>query len=149
MTAPTPPEGKFVTSDEAMARFEGEFPSGRVTWLKWRIFDVENALMGMVPSLRKPLADIQAESEAAEDEGRLDRVASLVIDKVLQLYRNPAGVYQHSRTIDDTTESQSYFRGGSGAAIGFTEDELAQVRLRRRRRPKIGSIPIDPWRITC
>ena len=48
-----PPEGKFVTSDDVVARFEGEFPSGRVAWAKWRIFDVENALMGLVPSDRK------------------------------------------------------------------------------------------------
>lgn len=147
MTAPTPPEGKFVTADEAAARYEDDFPSERLPWLKWRIFDVENALMGRVPSLRKPLVDIIAESDEVGDSGRVDRVRSLVIDKVLYSYRNPTGVYQHSQTIDDVTESRTYYRGGSKPA--FSEEELNDVRLRRRNRPKLGSIPIEPWRLTC
>lgn len=150
MTTPTPPEGKFVTVDEAEARYEGDFPSERRPWLMWRLFDVENALMGLVPSLRKPLVDIIADSTAAGDPGRVDRVKSLVADKALQMYRNPFGgsLAQHMQMVDDVQESRT-FRGTSTAAIMFSEDELNQVRLRSRRRSKLGSIPIDPWRITC
>ncbi|MCV7434818.1 hypothetical protein [Mycolicibacterium bacteremicum] len=150
MTTPTPPEGKFVTVDEAEARYEGDFPSGRRQWLMWRLFDVENALMGLVPSLRKPLDDIIADSIAAGDPGRVDRVKSLVIDKALQMYRNPFGgaLAQQMQMVDDVQESRT-FRGSTSAAIAFDEGELNQVRLRTRRRSKLGSIPIDPWRITC
>ncbi|QIG58386.1 head-to-tail adaptor [Mycobacterium phage Cornie] len=147
MTTPVP-QGKFVTTGEAVARFEGDFPTNRVDWLAWRIFDVENALMGLVPSLRKQVESIFEDSVAAGDEGRLDRVRSLVVDKVLSIYRNPGGVYQQSQTVDDVVESRSYYRNASTATISFTDDELAQVRLRGRRRPKLGSIPVDPWRIT-
>lgn len=143
MTTPVPPEGKFVTVDEAIARYEGDFPSERMDWLQWRIFDVENALMGLVPSLQKPVEDIESES----DQGRLNRVQSLVIEKVLGFYRNPTGVQQYTVTVDDVTESRSYSRGTS-AGIMFSEDELNSVRLRKRR-PKIGSIDVEPWRLTC
>lgn len=147
MTTPEPPEGKFVTVDEAEARYEDVFPSERRQWLMWRIFDTENALMGLVPSLRKPLVDIIADSTAAGDPGRVDRVKSLVIEKALGMFRNPTGVQQYTQTVDDVTESRSFYKGS--VAIGFTEDELNQVRLRTRKRSKLGSIPIDPWRITC
>lgn len=144
------PELKFTTIDEVMARFEGDFPVTRVTWLTWRLFDIENALMGLVPSLRKPLVDIEADSASAGDTTRLDRVKSLISDKVLQMYRNPFGgsLSQQTQVVDDVQESRTY-RGTSSAAIAFDDDELAQVRLRSRKRSKIGSIPIDPWRITC
>lgn len=142
MTTPVPPEGKFVSVDEAVARYEGDFPSDRMDWLRWRIFDVENALMGVVPSLRKSLEEIAAESDA----GRLDRVRSLIVDKVLGFYRNPTGVYQYTQTVNNVTESRSYSKPASAGM--FTEDELAPIRLRRPR-SKIGSIPVEPWRLTC
>ncbi|SDD58938.1 hypothetical protein SAMN04488581_2608 [Mycolicibacterium neoaurum] len=147
MTSPTPPEGKFVTASEVTARYEDDFPSDRLDWLKWRIFDVENALMGVVPSLRKDLQDIESESVSAGDPGRVDRVKSLVVEKVLGIFRNPTGVQQHTQTVDDVTESRSYYRGT--VSVGFSDSDLDQVRLKSRRRSKIGSIPIEPWRITC
>lgn len=149
MTTPLP-SLKFVTVDEAVARYEGVFPTDRTAWLTWRLFDVENALMGLVPSLRKPIDAIESDSEAAGDPGRLDRVKSLIVDKALQIYRNPFGgaVSQQMQMVDDVQESRT-FRGTSTAAIAFDDAELDQVRLRSRKRSKIGSIPIDPWRITC
>ncbi len=104
-----PTRGKFVSSDDAVARFEGTFPPGRVPWLKFRIFDVENALMGGdVPSLRKTLPDIIEASAAAGDPDRVERVKQLVVDKVLGLYRNPDGATQVSQTMEQDTTSRSY-----------------------------------------
>lgn len=148
MTTPLP-SLKFVTVDEAVARYEGVFPTDRTAWLTWRLFDVENALMGLVPSLRKPIDVIEADSEAAGDPGRLDRVKSLIVDKVLQLFRNPGNANQESQTVDDVTIARSFYRTSTTTGFAFSDDELAQVRLRSRKRSKIGSLPIDPWRITC
>ena len=54
--------GKLIDQEDVTNRFEGTFPDARLDWVKVRIVDVENALMGLVPSLRKPLADIAADS---------------------------------------------------------------------------------------
>jgi hypothetical protein len=149
MTAPTPPEGKFVTSDEVVARFEGAFPEDRVTWLKWRIFDVENQLMGQVKSLRKPIDQINADSVAVGDPDRLSRVEALVADKVLDIYRNPdPRMSQMSQTMEQDTVSRSYVRSAGGTAISFTDAELAGVKLRRKR-SRIGTLTVAPWRPPC
>jgi hypothetical protein len=143
---------KFVEQADVTSRFEGEFPDDRLGWVDVRILDVENALMGLVPSLRKPVADITADSAARGDPGRLDRVTTLVADKVLDLFRNPdPRVAQVSQTMEQDTVSRSYARDSAraGSVISFTEAELDSVRLRPKRRSKIGSIPVDPWRITC
>lgn len=149
MTAPQPPEGKFVDSDEVVARFEGTFPDNRVTWLKWRIGDVENQLMGLVPSLRKTLDEINADSAAVGDPGRLDRVKALVADKVLDIYRNPdPRMSQMSQTMEQDTVSRSYVRSNAGTTISFTDGELAGVKLRKKR-SRIGTIDVAPWRLPC
>jgi hypothetical protein len=142
MTAPTPADGKFVTSDAVMARFEGIFPSSRVTWLKWRIVDVENELLGEVPSLRT--IDLDSTDEAVKI--RIGRVRSLIIEKLLDLYRNPDGASTKSQAMDGFSESRSYQQGSSEGRgrIAFTEDELNRVRLPKRRRPKIGTYGVSP-----
>ncbi len=151
MTTPTPPEGKFVSSDDAVARFEGTFPPGRVPWLKFRIFDVENALMGDVPSLRKPLPDIIEASAAAGDPDRVERVKQLVVDKVLGLYRNPDGATQVSQTMEQDTTSRSYgfYQDPTRGRIAFTAQELDRVKLHRKRRRRITTMPVAPWGIGC
>lgn len=146
MSSPVPPEGKFVTADEAMARFEGTFPGNRVTWLKWRISDVENELMGQVKSLRKPLADITTDSAAAGDPGRPERVKTLVIDKVLDLFRRPDGAGSVRSDMDGFVETRAFAQVGGDGSVGvsFTESELARVRLSKARRPRAGTIAVAP-----
>lgn len=147
MTVPQPPEsGKFVTPDGVTARFEGTFPSNRLPWLKWRIFDVENELMGEVPSLRKSLEDITADSAAAGDPGRPDRVRTLIIEKVLDLYRNPSRKTSTTSGMDGFTETEGYsqHRNPDRPVIAFSEAELDRVRLPKRRRPKLGTYGVAP-----
>lgn len=142
MTAPAPPQTKFVTSDDVAARFEGQFPLDRSDWAEWRIFDVENALMGFVPSLRKSLELITAESAAAGDPGRVDRVKALVVDKVLDMFRNPnPRMSQMSQTMEQDTVSRSYVRANNGTAISFTPAELDGVKLRKKR-SRVGTIRV-------
>jgi hypothetical protein len=136
--------GKFAELDDVTSRFEGEFPSDREDWAELRITDAENALMGLVPSLRKTVDEIQADSVARGDLSRLDRVKSLVCDKVLQLYRNPDGSTTRLRTVDDVTESRSWFRNELGGMITFTDEELTGVRVYKRR-ARIGVIGVTPW----
>jgi hypothetical protein len=80
--------GKFVEEADVTDRYEGDFPSGRLTWLETRIDDVEADLILMVPSLGVPVDQI--------DPTRLQRVKALVADKILELYRNP----ERARTGD-------------------------------------------------
>jgi len=137
---------KFATQEDVTSRFEGTIPSGRLAWVDVRLDDVENALMGVIPELRKPLQDIQDRAEARDDAGYLNRVKTLVCDKVLQLFRNPSGAYQRSETIDDVTESWSVARQVSTAAITFTADELATVQVPDS---SAGSVRLVAWPEQC
>lgn len=118
---------KFAARADVVNRFEGPFPEGRLPWVDIRVTDVENALMGVVPELRRPLEEIQERAELRNDAGYLDRVKTLVADKVLQLYRNPSGFTQRSITVDDVVDSWSSSRPAGSAAITFSADELASV----------------------
>lgn len=118
---------KFADPADVTSRFEGTFPSDRLGWVDVRLEDVENALMGVVPELRRTVEDIQERAEARGDAGYLNRVKALVCDKVLQLFRNPTGAYQRSVTVDDVAESWSLSRQASSATISFSSDELASV----------------------
>lgn len=145
MTDPTP-DGKFATSSDVTSRFEGTFPSNRLEWVKIRILDVEGELMGKIPSLRKPIADIQADDEAAGDTDRLNRVKRVVCDKVLDLYRNPKGPQtQHSTTTPDVTVSNAWSPDPTRGRIQFTDDELDSARLRKQRQQKFMTIGTSPW----
>lgn len=120
---------KFADGNDVTSRFEGAFPSSRLGWVEVRLEDVENALMGVVPELRKPLDEIAERAEQRGDTTYLARVKALVCDKVLQLYRNPSGAYQRSVTVDDVAESWSLSRQATTAAISFSADELAAVQF--------------------
>ncbi|MDP7703184.1 MULTISPECIES: hypothetical protein [unclassified Mycobacterium] len=141
MTDPT--GGKFATQDDVTSRFEGDFPSNRLAWVVKRIIDVEDELMFQVPSLRKDAAAIDAESEAAGDPDRRQRVVRLVADKVLDLYRHPDGANQLTRTMPDITVSRTFGADPTRGRVQFTSDELDRVRLHTRR-TKFGTITIQP-----
>lgn len=159
MTTPTdaPGDGRFVTSDAVVARFAGDFPAGRVQWVKWRILDVENELMRLVPSLAT--IDVTADPtsndlEVAKVARRVHSVRTLVIDKVLQLFD-----LAKSKGGTSLTSEMDGFRttigfgqnrdGGNSLGVTFTEDELNRVRLARKRKPKFGSIRIHPSGLPC
>lgn len=136
---------KFAELEDVTSRFEGEFPSEREDWAETRLSDAENALMGLVPSLRKTVQSIAAESAVVGDPDRLDRVRTLVCDKVLQLYRNPDRANLKTRSIDDVSETRAWYTNPPGGSITFTEGELASVRLRKTR-SRVGTIRVAPWR---
>lgn len=135
---------KFADVVDVTSRYEGAIPDGRLAWVEVRIGDVENVLMGLVPSLRKPLDDIRHDSAAAGDPGRLERVVTLVCDKVLDLYRNPDGASTKSESMEAISVSRTYSRESTRGAISFTPAELDSVKLRKRR-SRIGTIGIEPW----
>lgn len=144
----TDDRGKFTSVQDVTGRFEGNFPSDRLPWVLLRIGDAESELMYQVPSLRKPIEQIAAESDAAGDEDRLNRVKGVVANKVLDLYRNPDGASQRSTTTPDITTSRGWY--GSDATRGkveFTNSELASCRLIKPRR-RFGSIMVAPGHIT-
>lgn len=136
-------DGKFATQNDVTSRFEGTFPSNRLGWVDLRISDVEGELMYQVPSLRKTSDEITADSIAAGDPGRLDRVTALVANKVLEIYRNPEGVTQLARTMPDITTSRSYAADPNRGKVAFTIAELDSVRLHTRRQ-RFGSITVEP-----
>lgn len=139
-----PVQGKFASTADVSARFEGAFPDSRVPWAITRIGDVESELMFQVPSLRKSIDDITAESAAAGDPDRLNRVKSLVANKVLDLYRNPDGASQRSTTTPDITTSRGWYASDpTRGRVQFTVDELNKVRLHTRRQ-KFGTIHVSP-----
>jgi hypothetical protein len=142
-------DGKFATRDDVTGRFEGTVPSSRLAWIDLRIGDVEGELMFQVPSLRKSVDEINADSAAAGDPDRLKRVTALVADKVLDLYRNPGGPRtQHSTTTPDVTVSNSWAVDSTRGRVQFTTAELDSVRLHTRRQ-RFGSIRVDPGLIAC
>lgn len=149
MTDPQAPvEGKFASLEDVTGRFEGTFPSGRSAWARLRIGDVEQELMYQVPSLRKDLPTITAESEAVGDPDRLDRVTRLVADKVLDMYRNPRGPQtQQSTVTPDITTTDSWSPDPTRGRVQFTPAELDSVRLLKPRQ-KFGSFMIVPGHVT-
>lgn len=157
MTAPAPGDGKFVTSDAVVARFVGDFPAGRVTWVKWRILDVENELIRLVPSIAA--LDLEADPNSSDaDEAKVGRrvhaVRTLVIDKVLQMYdlAKSKGGTSLTSEMDGfrTTIGFGQNRGDSkSTGVQFTEEELNRVRLPRKKRPQFGSIRVHPSGLPC
>jgi hypothetical protein len=147
MTSPT--QGKFASQSDVTGRFEGTFPSNRLSWVTLRIGDVESELMFQVPSLRKAVDEINADSAAAGDPDRINRVKTLVADKVLDLYRNPGGPRtQHSTTTPDVTVSNAWSPDPTRGRVQFTPPELDSVRLHTRRQ-RFGTIQVDPGIIAC
>lgn len=156
MTQPaSPADGKFVDSDAVVARFVGNFPADRVTWVKWRILDVENELMNQVPSLAT--IDVSADPNSDDPEvakvgRRVASVRTLVIDKVLELFNNPKGGTSVTSSMDGFSTTYGFGQnrdGKKGTGVRFTEEELNRVRLPRKRRPRFGSIRIHPSGLPC
>lgn len=147
MTAPT--QGKFASEADVTSRFEGTIPADRLPWVNVRIGDAESELMGKIPSLRKSIEDIAAESIAAGDADRLNRVKMLVADKVLDLYRNPERASQRSTTTPDITTSRAWYSTDpTRGRVQFSDAELDSVRLRKKRRSKFGTVGVAPWQPT-
>lgn len=150
MSSPTPPaDGQFVTSDDVVARFDGVFPSDRVTWVKWRILDAENELVRLVPSLQT--INVNADPDSSEGR-RVRSVRTLIVDKILDLHYNPRGSTSVTSGMDGFSTTYGYAQNrtsGRGAGIAFTEEDLNRVRLPKRRRPKIGTYGVAPWNVPC
>jgi len=142
--------GKFAEIDDVTGRYEGAFPDGYAGsggWIDLRIGDVESELMGQVPSLRKTLAEINADSAAVGDPDRINRVKTLVCEKILDLYRNPRGATSQSTTTPDIsiTNSYGYFQDRTRGKIAFSPGELDSVKLKKRR-SNFGTVHVAPWR---
>lgn|GEM_PF-6281440 len=142
--------GKFVEIDDIRGRYEGDFPTEYTKpdgWIDLRISDVESALMGQVPSLRKTVAEINVDSAAVGDPDRINRVKTLVCEKILDLHRNPLGASSRSIATPDitTTDSFGYFQDRTRGKIAFTSGELDSVKLRKNR-SNFGTISVAPWR---
>jgi hypothetical protein len=118
--------GKFVEPADVTDRYEGTFPTDRSTWLAKRIDDVEADLILMVPSL--DVTDVDQIAPA-----RLQKVRSLVADKVLELYRNPERARTRTETAGPYSDSTTFDSGRTGTRGYFTDDEVANVRLRTKR----------------
>ncbi len=125
--------GQFADFADVQAEFEGVMPSGREAWVTAKIDAVEARLIGLVPSL--------ATLVEAADPARFSRAKHLVVEKVLQLFRNPSGVTQQAAGPFST----AYSAGAASGAIIFTADELASIRLRTRR-ANLGMATVAPWR---
>jgi hypothetical protein len=120
--------GKFVQPADVTDRYEGDFPSGRTTWLTKRIDDVEADLILLVPSLNVDDVDQIGPT-------RLQKVKALVADKVLELYRNPERAKTRTQAAGPYNESTTYDTGnGKTPPKGyFTDAEVATLRLGRKR----------------
>lgn len=117
--------GKFVEPDDVTKRYEGTFPADRSDWLATRIDDVEADLILMVPSLAVDVDQI--------DPTRLQRAKALVADKVLELYRNPERARTRTETSGPYSDSTTFDSGRMGTKGYFTDDEVANLRLRKNR----------------
>lgn len=144
-----PAQGKFASATDVTDQYEGPFPAGRLPWVNVKIGVVERELMYQVPSLRKPVDQIDADSAAAGDPDRRERVKDVVCEKVLDLYRNPGGAKtQHSTTTPDVTVSNAWRPDASQGRVEFTAAQLDKVRLHTRRQ-RFGTIMVVPGHITC
>jgi hypothetical protein len=129
--------GKFVDNADVTGRYEGTFPSDRMTWLTTRIDDVEADLMLMVPSLN--VADVAQIAPA-----RLQRVKALVADKVLELYRNPERARSRTDTAGPYSDTTTFDSGRAATRAYFTDDEVRNIRLHAKR-SNLGVARVKPW----
>jgi hypothetical protein len=129
-------------SDVANRYVEGTLPSNLTVedgWVDLRIKDVENELMGLVPSLDGANPD-------QLEPSRLGRVVALVSDKVLDLYRNPQRAKQLTQAMGDMNIG-STLSNGFDAMIDFTDEELNRVRIRTQR-ARFGTAILTPWKVS-
>jgi hypothetical protein len=127
--------GKFAELGDVTARYEGDFPTDRDDWAVLRIDDVEADLILMVPSLDVPIDQISPT--------RLQRVKALVADKVLELFRNPERLTQHTTTFGPLSEAMSYQNSRVSPKGYFTDNEVSTIRLRSKR-SNLGVARIKP-----
>jgi hypothetical protein len=125
--------GTFAQFTDVQAEFEGVMPSSRETWVDAKIDAVESRLIGLVPSLSTLTVGI--------DPARFGRVKHLVVEKVLQLFRNPSGVTQQTAGPYST----AYGPATSSGSITFTPEELSTIR-QRNKKANLGVATIAPWR---
>lgn len=128
--------GRFAVWDDVVNRYEGELPDDREDWVDTRIDDVEADLVLMVPSLGLPLDQI--------DPTRLQRAKALVADKVLDLYRNPERSRTRTSTSGPYSDTVTSDNGKSAPKGYFTDDEVANVRLRSKR-SNLGVAKVKPF----
>jgi hypothetical protein len=125
--------GTFAQFTDVQAEFEGVMPSSKETWVDAKIDAVESRLIGLVPSLTS--------LTTVSDPARFSRVKHLVVEKVLQLYRNPSGVTQQTAGPFST----AYGPTSASGAITFTAEELSTIR-QRTKRANLGTVTAAPWR---
>jgi hypothetical protein len=125
--------GQFAQLTDVQAEYEGVIPASRQAWVEAKIGAVEARLVGLVPSLATFSED--------QDPARFERVKFLVTEKVLELYRNPAG----SRAVTVMGQSNSWDPAVSSGRIAFTPEELSTVRMRKRK-ANLGTAKVQPWR---
>lgn len=134
--------GVFAQISDVTDRYvEGTMPSNLTVdggWVDTRIDDVENELVGLVPSLDGVAAN-------QLDPARAGRVKSLVCDKVLDLYRNPGRFKQLAQGMDNINSTSS-MSNSFNAMIDFTDEELNRVRVRTQR-SRFGTAKVTPFKI--
>lgn len=128
--------GRFVDQGDVVGRYEGDFPTGRLAWVDLRIDDVEADLVLMVPSLAVSVTQI--------DPTRLQRVKSLVADKVLDLYRNPERARSRTETAGPYSDATTFDSGRASPRGYFTDDEVRNVRLHPKR-SNLGVARVQPF----
>jgi hypothetical protein len=137
--------GAFAQIADVTLRYvEGTMPADLTAaggWVDERINDVENELIGLVPSLQ----GASAASLEAADPARAGRVLALVAGKVVDLYRNPQRAKQLGQAMADINSTAS-LSNAFDAMIDFTEEELNRVRLRTPR-PRFGTARVTPFKI--
>lgn len=124
--------GQFAQLPDAIDQYEGVIPNSRQAWVTNLIPRVEARLIGLVPSL--------ATLSQASDPARFARVGYLVVEKVLEIYRNPTGAQSDSVMGQQTTWNAAI----SSGRIVFTDEELATVR-QRTKRANLGTAMVRPW----
>lgn len=122
----------FANFPDVQAEFEGVMPSSKSAWVEAKIDAVESRLIGLVPSLTS--------LTLVSDPARFGRVKHLVVEKVLQLFRNPAGATAQTAG----PFSSSYSPTVSTGLITFSREELSTVRLRTKK-ANLGVAKLAPW----
>lgn len=134
--------GIFAQISDVESRYiEGALPDDVTAaggFIDLRIGDVEDQLIGLVPSLDGATPD-------ELDPRRLGRVVGLICDKVLDLYRNPGRAKSFGQAMGDLNMTKTS-SNGFNAMIDFTDEELNRVRLRTPR-ARFGTATVPPFKI--
>ena len=129
--------GQFAQFADVAAQYEGVIPQSRQAWVTNLILRVEARLIGLVPTL--------GWLTQSDDPARFTRALFLVVEKVLEIYRNPTGAASDSSMGQSVTFNSQI----SSGRITFTDEEISTVRLRLRK-ANLGTAharPFDPARL--